>query len=280
MIRFNMGKDGDLQVQQITMRPSVYLDQWMWSSLSKNRKLREAFLKALANGGTIMYSFASMRELGGITDQQQLHTITEIMDSIDYGFVEVNPDTVIAREDANRRTKSYEDNPAVDIELVKLLVQITDSPRSLQVSAALVDLASSLMDPQLKADWATIGNGFELTVNPLLHAAREDPGVVTEAKKRIRSRTLTRSKPPYTRDILRLAIDFVQVNSQMKMGKGEWLDMMHTVVPVAYSDFVLLDKRWCHFLRQYCPLSPPDIAHVFHPRELQPFLHDLEHFKA
>lgn len=76
---------------------------------------------------------------------------------------------------------------------------------------------------------------------------------------------------PYTKDIYRLAIDFVVVNETMKMPSKEWIDILHTVVPVAYFDFVMLDKRWYHFIRTVFPLSPPDIANVFSKPEIDKF---------
>jgi hypothetical protein len=84
---------------------------------------------------------------------------------------------------------------------------------------------------------------------------------------------------PYTKDIYRLAIDFVVVNEDMQMFSNEWIDLLHTVVPVAYFDFVMLDKRWCHFIRTILPLSPPDIAYVFSQREIEDFLTKIKNFK-
>jgi hypothetical protein len=40
-----------------------------------------------------------------------------------------------------------------------------------------------------------------------------------------------------------LFLDFAVVNEDMKMTPPEWIDLLHTIVPVAYFDFVLLDKR-------------------------------------
>ena len=84
---------------------------------------------------------------------------------------------------------------------------------------------------------------------------------------------------PYTKDIYRLAIDFVVVNENMKMSSKEWIDFLHTVVPVAYFDFLMLDKRWCHFIRTTFPLSPPNIAQVFSQRDIKAFLDKVAHFE-
>ena len=56
------------------------------------------------------------------------------------------------------------------------------------------------------------------------------------------------------------------------MSGNEWVDVFHLVVPVAYLDFVALDKRWIHFVRNHLPLSQPSIANVYGPGELESFI--------
>ncbi len=61
----------------------------------------------------------------------------------------------------------------------------------------------------------------------------------------------------------------------MKLNSNEWMDVLHLVVPVAYLEYVALDKRWIHFVRNHLPLSPPNIATVYGPREMESFIRDL-----
>jgi hypothetical protein len=149
-----------------------------------------------------------------------------------------------------------------------------DTLKPFQLSAILPKLKGDVESGKFRA----MGQKFE-DLTPIVLNARNDPEALSRAKKRHSKKELFRKQMPYTKDIYRLAIDFVVVNENMKMPSNEWIDFLHTVVPVAYFDFVMLDKRWCHFIRTIFPLSPPDIAHVFSQREIDNFLINIESFE-
>ena len=56
---------------------------------------------------------------------------------------------MIERENGNRGKDNWDGNPAVDTELVKLLVQISDPLKPIRVSEVLSDLNSTLLDAQM-----------------------------------------------------------------------------------------------------------------------------------
>jgi len=62
------------------------------------------------------------------------------------------------------------------------------------------------------------------------------------------------------------------------MSNKEWHDIFQTIVPVAYCDFVLIDKRWKNFIKS-TGLNYPQIAKVYKQRDLSEFLKDLENWK-
>ena len=64
----------------------------------------------------------------------------------------------------------------------------------------------------------------------------------------------------------------------MKMNYSEWIDLHHTIVPVAYCDFVLIDKRWAQFINA-TGLQYPDIANVYKEEGIESFLVDLKNYK-
>lgn len=80
-----------------------------------------------------------------------------------------------------------------------------------------------------------------------------------------------------TREIFLLAFDFVLQNSCMTMASNEWHDFFHSIVPVAYCDLVLLDKRWTTFVSQ-TELTFPDIAFIFNRKSIDSFFNTLETF--
>lgn len=278
MLRYKDVTDGSVTIEQITSRPSVYLDQWMWGLLSEDSDLRNKFIQTAGEANaTLMYSNATLIELALITDRKQIDAIHEVMDNLDYGFSDFNPSRVIEKEERLEIPGGgafYELNPCCDLELIKNYFLNRMNPlKPFQLSAIL---------PKLRADveygkFRQMGNRFE-DLKSIVLKVRNDPDALNRAKKRHSKKELFRKQMPYTKDIYRLAIDFVVVNECMKMPSNEWIDLLHTVVPVAYFDFVMLDKRWCHFIRTIFPLSPPDIANVFSQREISEFLDQIEVF--
>ena len=225
-----------------------------------------------------MYSNATLIELALIEDTKQLDAIHDVMDNLDYGFSDFNPSRVINKEEELEIPGGgafYDLNPCCDLELIKnYFLNRMDPLKPFQLSVIL---------PKLKGDvesgkFREMGQRFE-DLTPIVLKARNDPVALSRAKKRHSWKELFRKQMPYTKDIYRLAIDFVVVNETMKMPSKEWIDLLHTVVPVAYFDFVMLDKRWCHFIRTVFPLSPPDIANVFSKREIDRFLSKIKDFE-
>lgn len=276
MLRYKDLTDGGVTIEQVTSRPSLYLDQWMWGLLSEDSDLRNKFIKTAGEANaTLMYSSATLIELALITDRKQIDAIHEVMDNLDYGFSDFNPSRVIEKEERLEIPGGgafYELNPCCDLELIKNYFLNRMNPlKPFQLSAIL---------PKLRADmeygkFRQMGNRFE-DLTSIVLKARNDPDALSRAKKRHSKKELFRKQMPYTKDIYRLAIDFVVVNESMKMPSNEWIDLLHTVVPVAYFDFVMLDKKWCHFIRTILPLSPPDIANVFSQREISELLNQIE----
>jgi hypothetical protein len=278
-LRYKNAIDDRVTIEQITSRPSIYLDQWMWCLLSEDSDLRNRFIKTADEAkATIMYSNATLIELALIEDAKQIDAIHEVMDNLDYGFSDFNPSRVIKKEDELEIPGGgafYDLNPCCDLELIKnYFLNIMDPLKPFKLSAIL---------PKLKGDvesnkFRQMGQRFEDLI-PIVLKARNDPEALSMAKKHHSKKELFRNQMPYTKDIYRLAIDFVVMNENMKMPSNEWIDLLHTVVPVAYFDFVMLDKRWCHFIRTIFPLSPPDIANVFSRREISSFLKQIEAFE-
>jgi hypothetical protein len=280
MLRYSGVTKEGVSVEQITSRPSLYLDQWMWCLLSQNGDFRKRFIE-IGNkvGATIMYSFATLIELALIQDQEQIEAILQVMDGFDYGFSDADPSRVISREqelEAPQGGVFRKLNPCCDVELIKnYVLNVMDPLKPFQISAIL---------PKLKAEgksgrYREMAQRFSANLTPTVLKARQDSIALARAKKRHSKMKLLRKNPPYTQDIYRLALDFVVVNETMEMTPNEWVDLLHTIVPVAYFDFVLLDKRWCHFIRKVLPLKPPNIAQVFSAGDLEKFLSGLPDFK-
>lgn len=60
--------------------------------------------------------------------------------------------------------------------------------------------------------------------------------------------------------------------------ENDAIDFLHVVVPIAYGDFVLLDKHWADLARKL--KLPPDRVKVYSPRHVEKFLENLEQFEG
>jgi len=275
VVKYMINND-QLYAEQTTNRPSVYLDQWMWSELSRTDDLKDRFIVAGQSVNcTIMYSTYTLYEMGKLADIKQLDNIKEIMDSFDYGFLDVNPTEVIARED----NVTYRANPAADSEYILEFAKISNPLKSFKISEILTKLISDTLTMG-HASYKDLVERFDANLTPKIDKARNDEKVLRKVKNKNNLKKLIKKTPPYTRDLMKLAINFIVADQNMKMNSNEWVDFFNTVVPVSYCDFVLLDKRWCSFVRNNVPLKYPYIANVYKPSEKERFLKELTLFKA
>ena len=60
--------------------------------------------------------------------------------------------------------------------------------------------------------------------------------------------------------------------------ENDALDFLHATVPIAYGDFVLLDKHWADLARKL--KFPSDCVKVYSPNRVEQFLEDLEQFQG
>ena len=265
--------DGQIFFEQKSVGPTIYLDQWMWCHLSEDSDLLTRFVQtAAARQSCIMYSIASLMELAQIEDLGQLHALEEVMDSLDFGFVEMDPVKVIALEKQHELETLGVFNgrhPAADLELLDYAIR-RQYPAIPMMSTILKDLKQ-----EIPARYSAMADRLEESWTPMIERARADSAALARAKAKNRERNVCRAGPPYTDDILRTLNFYLVANETMKMNRNEWMDILHLVVPIAYLEFVALDKRWIHFVRNHLPLSPPNIASVYSPAEIDTFLEDI-----
>lgn len=221
----------------------------------------------------IMYSIVSLMELARISDQGQLRALAEVMDSLDFGFVDMDPSRVIALEKQHESQTTGVFNgrhPAADPDMLNCAIR-RHYPLMPKMSAVLRDLKQEIPSRYMGA-----ADYLKERFTPMLERAKADSTVLARAKANHRERSIRRAGPPYTEDILRALNFFLVANERMKMSGNEWVDVFHLVVPIAYLEFVALDKRWIHFVRNHLPLTPPNIATVYGPGELESFIRDLD----
>ena len=124
---------------------------------------------------------------------------------------------------------------------------------------------------QMRESW----DQFAIRMQSFLSSVRTDTKYMSQSKER--AKTTRKKGKEYdrpTRELLRLGFNFVLQNAEMRMPSNEWHDFFHAIVPVAYCDLVLLDKRWATFISQ-TGLKFPDIAFVFDKKSLEGFFSTL-----
>lgn len=277
MIKYKDVIDEKIILEQIVDPPTVSIDTWFWRLLSSDNTIKERFIQVGRDSNvTIMYSFVTLVELFRITDNKQIEIILEVMENLDYGFFYANPKKVINNELSFERSKSHELNsPIADIELIKQFHYSSNPLKPFNIADFFRYAFNQNKSDQYKKIYIDFGD----SLIPLIEKIRNDNNILNKVKSRLKKKDLSKSSPPYTQDIYRYAIDFVEVNRYMNMPNKEWFDLFNTIVPVSYFTFVLLDKRWCTFINNYLPLKYPDIAKIYNKSLVDEFLKDIKNYK-
>ena len=269
-----------VKIDQITYPPTVYLDTWALFDFIGNNELADRFIKILNNlDGTLMLSIMSILESVGLQNQEQFQCLCALIDSIgidkvallDFNFMRVNVKEKIYKKIGGPFLKI---SPAVDLELLDTIIKIHKLEDPLKISEIILAYRKDLENGKvLEENW-------EQCLFPIILRARNNTIALSNAKKRFRKRKENANtyKFPCTEYLWESCIDYIVINENMEMPNKEWRDIFHTIVPVAYCDFVLIDRRWQNFIRSI-NLEYPQIAKVYAQRNLNEFLKDLENWK-
>jgi hypothetical protein len=268
-------ENGKIEIQEHFRCPTVYLDNWALNDLALDKDLRCNFVQSMnENGGTLRLSAFNIFELSKQADTSQVNAILDMIRDIeDCGFINIDPNAVIAKEDdiVSRRTPIV--NPSADLDLITAHLIAQGYPSNWHVS----DIFRICHVEQLPRSLFEKNARFTERMTRLLEASRKDPDNLSRASRRLKQ--LKARGPKYetaTRELFSMAVDYIATNKSMKMSAySEWVDIFHVVVPVAYCDIVLIDKRWRNFVNQ-TGFKPPQVAMVFDKRSLDQFFEKLE----
>lgn len=263
-----------VKIDQIAIPPTVYLDTWALFDFIEDDKLSDKFIKILNNlGGTLILSIVLIIESMAIDNQEQIQNLYKFIDSIGTAFLDFNFTRVIDNEKKYKKDNGQflKKSPAVDLELLDAFIKIHEPENPLKISeifsAYRQDLESGKV---LEENW-------EKSLFPNIERARNNANNLSDAKKRFRKRKENANtyKFPCTEFLWESCIDYIAINENMKMPDKEWRDIFHTIVPVAYCDFVLIDKRWTNFVNA-SGLKNPQIARVYNHRNSNKFFEELK----
>ena len=272
MITCELDADGNGKVIETFNRPIVYLDNWALNEIALSAEWREKFIQGMNNkNGHLRVSLMNLTELITQTDEDQIESILSLIDSTDSGIINIDMFDVMNKETGQSRFTCY-GNPSSDLETSLCYLEANGFPNTVNVR----DIFSIFLEGNAPlstsfSDWTQFSGMMESTTEK----GRTNEPYLQEIKERARE---IRKKPieerALTKELFYLAYNFVMSNKEMTMNSNEWKDIFHTVVPVAYCDYVLLDKRWVGFVNQ-TGFNYPHIAKVYSKKSMSEFFEVL-----
>ena len=274
-IKYDCCEKEGFVVKYSAIRPMVYLDTWALNKFSLNNKLKNRLLRIMKDKGTIAFSILNLYEAVVRDDEEQKKAIYDFMVKVDDIAIESNPFIVIGRE--NHRNGEKDDFfYSYSWTNQNLLREIGLSGRAflpLKVAEALYQLVEEIKDSNKQ-----LTTRFETELMPMIVEGRNCEKKLNDSKMKLKRKIQVKETyRPYTKEIYDYFINYLIANENMKMGEGEWIDMFHLIIPMAYCDFVLADKRWTHIIKS-TGLKYPNIANVYSPNDIEDFLCELEKF--
>lgn len=239
--------DGErITLTQRSESPIVYFDHWALMDISSDAGVAGRFAAALkARRGTLAISWLHREEFLGVADIAQARAAEHLLDQLypNLFFIDSNPYSVIRKEDAilqraqrvaphadSDTLRAFFGNDGTSINPLSFRDFLTvdpDGPEErvggCRMRAALIDQVQQMRseylgDPKYRAD-----------------VLRMAPAVEIERGTRL---------------ILREVMSLIVRDAASPFLENDALDLLHTSVPVAYCDHVLLDSRWATIARQ------------------------------
>lgn len=266
-------EDGRHRLSEVFRRPMVYLDHWALNDLALSDAYRQRFTGILnSRGGMLRISAYSIRELANQGDKSQINAILSLLDEVDAGFINIHPTQVIEQENRILAGDPTVGNPSADLDIIDIYLMAMNSPSTWSISEIVKTFLVNANEKSFCSE------DFLIKITSTTEKARQDTVTMDKLKKNFNiMRSSGQRYCTATRELFEMVIAFIVKNHSMKMKDiSEWNDIFHLIVPVAYCDIVLLDKRWLEFVKQ-TGLTAPGIAYVYDKRNIEDFFTTLEH---
>jgi hypothetical protein len=229
---------GARHARQELVPPSVYLDTWAIRAFSETAALGDRLRAALLRArGTLALSDINLVEFTGMSDASHAYEAGRFFDSLlpHLFLMRCDPTLVIERETDVLLQKRHQ-SPVGD---VKALAEFAAAAaqRNGRFSASawfhIVHSERAKLQPQLPG----IARVFYAQIAQLRERMAKERGVLKLVPPE-------GTRPP-TLALLQAIIRDLQADHRLPEDPNSAIDLVHTVVPGAYCDFVLLDRQWC-----------------------------------
>ena len=218
--------------------PSVYLDHWALRKISVDERMSARFVAALrSRGGTLVTSLISSGEFAGLQFEAEADAADRLLDALTphLFFIWLEPFEVIAKEE-ELAAGVRRPHPAADDDAMQRFVELGPSPLAGKGLFKLMVANGSHIRPQME----DLGRGALIGIERLKHRYDTEPELRTAAHDAPGPTNGVRSTLPLLQVLVRRFLK----DRHERLDLNDGIDLLHTVVPAAYCDFVLLDRRW------------------------------------
>lgn len=242
MIKWDIGSQDELRVIQEFKRPVVYLEHWAIRRFAADHNLAVRLTSALeAAQGTWAVSLLNLMEFIPMTDEGQATEFEWLLEQAlpNLFFIEFRFLTVMDREKAILQG-GPRNAPYGDVELLNVFSQTyPDTPRPFSAKSLVTTVVRNRdrLSPGLaNLTQTVIGRIVEM---------REEMLADKQLENTIKGPQKAAQAQP-TWFVLRELLGNLLRDSSKVPTHNDAMDFLHTVVPVTYCDFALLDSQWEH----------------------------------
>lgn len=259
-------------IQRMTS-PSLYLDTCALQHIALDSNLAErSRATMLTQNGSLALSWLHFMELCDLPAEKshKADAVASFLDSLypHLWFIEVNYGQVVQREDENRKGPQL-DNGAWPQQFV------CTQRRTLHPMTFTEVIESCRRDPAIARRFKTSLCELNSDLERARLAYQQNPRALRHPDDF--SERLPNHPP--TRLIAFEMWQHVMKSRTRTMRSNDWRDFAHMVVPLAYCDFLVLDRGWAATASRISDRlrrKPAELARVFSMRELNDFVQTLE----
>lgn len=276
MIKLGIDSSGEVTITQTVPSPFVYLDTWALKDIGEDALLTKRFIEILKRrNGTLGFSCMHLLEFSRIGDKHQIDKIESFLETIqpDLACIDVIPKRVIDRENLLLSSKKGID-PILDESLLKFLV--TRNKKSLNP----LSIKGLLLNTALPKIIETTKTFMQKFIDPIMRL-REEKTRNSKYKYKVSNIFCGPKYQKATRYINAYITNSLIRNNLDISTSNNFLDLFHTIVPLAYCGFLLVDNHWAQEARNVTlklqkSNQLAEIAHVFSKKDMDKFWKEFD----
>jgi hypothetical protein len=236
-----LDSEGRPQVQQSLVSPSVYLHTWAIRAFAENGLRGDRFRQALQHvRGTLVLSDLNLLDFTSFDDPRHARGAAAFVDSLmpQVFFLRSDPFQVMNRE-LEYLVKHIRSSPAGDEDMLSLFAEGTAVRGGRMTTAGWF---SSVHEKR-----KSLRDGAQGLADSLFRGINEIRARMTgeqDFRRAVQQGVETARRPRATLALLRAVVYRLQADHRMPQTANTAIDLLHSIVPSAYCNFVLVDGQW------------------------------------